>query len=194
MEIIIHRRNSIKSLISTPIKYGVEVDIRSENKILIISHDAFNTGEKFEEWLKYYNHGTLILNVKEEGLEKRLLELLKKYKISNYFFLDQSFPFIYKTAKGGEQNIAVRISEFESIQTALSLRNMVKWLWIDYFTKFPLNKEQVKSLQDNSFKLCIVSPELQGYSSEHISYLKSKLNKDSIEIDAVCTKFPSLWI
>ena len=61
---------------ATNTKYGVEVDIRSKGNDLLIHHDPFVQGESFEAWIEKYQHGTLILNVKEEGLEKRLTEIM----------------------------------------------------------------------------------------------------------------------
>jgi hypothetical protein len=92
MKLISHRRNKITELLATDSKYGVEVDIRSEGARLIIHHDPCVPGESFDEWLKSYRHGTLILNVKEEGLESRLISLMQSKGIDDYFFLDQSFP------------------------------------------------------------------------------------------------------
>ena len=77
MEIISHRRNTIAELVLTEKKYGVEVDIRTDNGRLVIHHDPCKPGESFEEWIAQYQHGTLILNVKEEGLESYLIPLMK---------------------------------------------------------------------------------------------------------------------
>ena len=85
MIIISHRVNSIKGLLDTKKSYGVEVDIRSKSSELIIHHDPFQDGEKFLEWLKYFSHKFLILNVKEEGLESALIDCMKKNNIVNYF-------------------------------------------------------------------------------------------------------------
>ena len=41
MLIIQHRRNSIKLLKNTDIRFGVEIDIRSWKDKLIINHDPF---------------------------------------------------------------------------------------------------------------------------------------------------------
>ena len=114
MHKILHRINTIEALENTPLKYGVEVDIRSFGKDLVIHHDPFEQGQSFDEWIKFYRHGTLILNVKEEGLEEKLISMMKLYSINNFFFLDQSFPFMRKTAINGEKRCAVRISEYES--------------------------------------------------------------------------------
>jgi hypothetical protein len=194
MHKILHRINTIELLKQTPLEFGVEVDIRSINNSLIMHHDPFKDGELFEEWIKFYNHGTLILNVKEEGLEGILLDLMKKYNISDFFFLDQSFPFLRKTALLGESKCAVRVSEFEHIETALSISDMVDWVWVDCFTHFPLGNEDGAKLKNAGFKICIVSPELQGrYDRSHV--LEFRRNIESLDFigDAVCTKYPDLW-
>jgi hypothetical protein len=194
MNFISHRRNTIEELKATPIEYGVEVDIRSDNGKLVIHHDPFASGDDFEEWIMYYQHGTLILNVKEEGLEARLIDLMKQRSIEDYFFLDQSFPFLIKWSKLGEHHCAVRVSEFESVETALTLAGKIDWVWVDCFTKFPLSREDAKRLQDRGFKLCLVSPELQGRPAETaISELAKLLDERQITPDAICTKKPELW-
>jgi len=194
MKIISHRRNTVSELLATDTKYGVEVDIRSDGDRLITHHDPFVTGESFDEWINAYQHGTLILNVKEEGLESRLIGLMQSKGITDYFFLDQSFPFLVKWSKAGEHRCAVRVSEFESIETALTLSGKVDWVWVDCFTKFPLSDDDAVRLRNAGFKLCLVSPELQGRDAEiEIPALVSLLREQNIESDAVCTKRPDLW-
>jgi hypothetical protein len=194
MKLISHRRNTRQDLNSTNRKYGIEVDIRSCAAELIIHHDPCVAGESFNEWVADYQHGTLILNVKEEGLEARLIELMKTRGIEDYFFLDQSFPFLIKWSKAGERRCAVRVSEFESIETALTLAGKVDWVWVDCFTHFPLSHNDAKRLQDAGFKLCLVSPELQGRDAEtEIPKLAKLLADRSIVAEAVCTKRPDIW-
>ena len=194
MKFISHRRNTIDELSATPKEFGVEVDIRSNNGRLVIHHDPFTQGDDFEEWIKYYHHGTLILNVKEEGLETRLIDLMKQHQIDDYFFLDQSFPFLVKWSKLGEHRCAVRVSEFESIETALTLAGKVDWVWVDCFTQFPLSGADAKRLQEAGFKLCLVSPELQGRPAESaIPGLAKLLSERHILPNAICTKKPELW-
>jgi len=194
MNLIIHRRNTLAELLATPVKYGVEVDIRSFGERLIIHHDAFVLGEDFNDWIDHYRHGTLILNVKEEGLEQRLLDLMKKKNIEDFFFLDQSFPFLLKTASQGERRCAARVSEFESIDTVLTLTKKVDWVWVDCFTRFPLSGEEAERLRLAGFKLCLVSPELHQRSApEEIPALRALLIERRIVPDAVCTKMPERW-
>ena len=87
MHTILHRINTIALLEKTPPNFGVEIDIRSNGKSLILHHDPFEQGELFEDWIRLFHHGTLILNVKEEGLESPLLKLMNQYKINDFLFL-----------------------------------------------------------------------------------------------------------
>ena len=193
MQVIHHRRNSINLVNSTSKKYGVEVDIRSLGDDLIIQHNPFLEGEKFSEWLKYYSHKFLIINVKEDGLEERILIYLKKFKIKNFFFLDQSFPTIVRLSSNGQRNCAVRVSEFESIESALLFKNKVDWIWVDTFTKLFLTLEDYKKLKFAKFKLCLVSPELNKTNKFDIEEIKDIIKEKSFQFDAVCTKFPEKW-
>lgn len=194
MKLIAHRRNTIVDLRATDPEYGVEVDIRSNGKRLVIHHDPFVDGESFEEWINAYHHGTLILNVKEEGLEMRLIDLMRSHAINDYFFLDQSFPFLLKWSEACAHRCAVRVSEFESVETALSLAGRVDWVWVDCFTRFPLSGGDARRLEHAGFKLCLVSPELQGRSAEvEIPRLINLLRERDIQADAVCTKRTDLW-
>lgn len=194
MKIIAHRRNTIAELAASPVKYGVEVDIRSWNDRLVIHHDPFVEGESFEAWIAAYRHGTLILNVKEEGLEAKLIDMMRAHGIDDYFFLDQSFPFLVKWAKAGERRCAVRVSEFESVETALTLAGKIDWVWVDCFSHFPLTGTQAEKLKAGGFRLCLVSPELQGRDPEsEIPALAALLAERGIRVDAVCTKRPDLW-
>ena len=194
MHTILHRINTIELLKKTPSNFGVEIDIRSNGKNLILHHDPFEQGELFEDWIRSYHHGTLILNVKEEGLESPLLKLMNQYKINDFFFLDQSFPFLRKTALMGESRCAVRVSEYENIETVLSLSGMVDWVWVDCFTRFPLNKKEADQLTNAGFRLCLVSPELQGMKERtHVIGFRREVELLGIKGDAVCTKYADLW-
>lgn len=194
MNLISHRVNTIKQLKETDTKFGVEVDIRSNGHDLIINHEPFSSGESFSDWIKEYDHGTLILNVKEEGLEGSLLDYMKDFDIDDFFFLDQSFPFLIKTVRSGESRCAVRMSEFESIETSIILGGKIDWVWVDCFTEFPLKNETFINLKDLGYKICIVSPELQGFDPEiEIPNFNKLFIEQNIIPDAICTKRMDIW-
>mgnify|MGYP003624673140 CR=1 FL=1 len=187
MKFIAHRINKVEELIALPKEYGVELDLRDYGNDLVLEHDPFVGGELFEDYLKEYEHGLMILNIKSERIEFRVLELLKKYNISDYFFLDSSFPMIHFLALQGEHNCAIRFSEYEGLDTVLAMKGRVKWVWVDCFSKLPLDNLSFNILKENGFKLCLVSPELQGRDDD-IEYYKAYLDKEQIEFDLICTK------
>lgn len=184
----------IDELRNVPTNFGVEIDLRDNRDRLILAHDPFKDGEDFEDYLKHYHHGTMILNIKSERIEHRVLELLRKYKIKDYFFLDSSFPMINLLSKEGEDNIALRFSEYEGLDTILNMRNRVKWVWVDCFNRLPITSQSFYLLKSNGFKLCLVSPELQG-QVDRIAEYKSYLESEQIVFDAVCCKthIAQLW-
>lgn len=194
MIIISHRRNTIEELTSTPTRYGVEVDIRSTNDELIIHHDAFSEGVSFSDWLDAFAHRLLIANVKEEGLEARLLKEFQARGITDYFLLDQSFPFLLKWCGDFEGKSAIRVSEYESIDTVVKVKGLVSWVWVDCFSTFPLTDEEARFLKDIGFKLCLVAPELQGRNSvdDRSAFIES-IFSSGVAYDAVCTKHPDEW-
>lgn len=191
MEFIAHRVNTIAELKQTPKEFGVELDLRDFGEKLVLQHDPFTDGEDFEEYLKHYNHGTMILNIKSERIEHKVLELLNKYKINRYFFLDSSFPMIYLLSENGEKNIALRYSEFEGIDTIIKMAGKVQWVWVDCFTELPINLESYKLLKEYGFKICLVSPELQG-QIEKIDSFKNYFSKVGFNPDAICTKLNNI--
>lgn len=194
MKFIAHRINSIEELKLLPPDLGVELDLRDYGERLIVQHDPFKIGEDFEEYLEYYRHGIMILNIKSERIEHKVLELIQKYNVKEYFFLDCSFPMIYLLSSQGEKNIALRYSEFEGLDTILAMKNKVNWVWVDCFSQLPINTESYSVLKDAGFQLCLVSPELQG-RKEDIAKYKKYIMDQGIEFDAICTKSfnLSLW-
>ena len=188
MEIIVHRVNKIKDLIKTPQNYGVEIDLRDFGKDLVLEHDPFKRGQSFEKYLKKYHHGTLILNVKSERIEYRIIDLLKKYKMKNYFFLDSSYPLIIDMTKKNIRDIAIRISDYESFENIKKIKNKCKWVWLEIFDNFKISKKEIDYLKRNSIKVCLVSPELHNRPQD-INKVKKFLENKRISLSAVCTKF-----
>lgn len=189
---IAHRINTVSELIQVPSKFGVEIDLRDEAGEIILQHDPFLpknvlTSDLFVDFLKKYNHGTLILNIKSERIEHKVLDQLKAFNITDYFFLDSSFPMIYLMSNLGENNFALRYSECEGIDTIRSMKGKVNWVWVDCFSKLPINKIIYDEIKGMGYKVCLVSPELQG-RPEDIEPYKVYLNDNDILFDAICTK------
>lgn len=195
MKFIAHRINTIQELAGIPEEYGVEVDLRDRGDRLVMVHDPFSDGEDFEEFAGVYRHGTLILNIKSERIEHRVQEVLVRHNITDYFFLDSSFPMIRLLADSGERKIALRFSEFEGMDTIRAMAGKVEWVWVDCFSKIPLTKELESEIHTLGYKICFVSPELQG-RSEDLERYRDFFEKEKIALDAVCSKIKnrSMWI
>ena len=150
---------------------------------------------------KWSNKGPLVLNLKSEGIEDVCIEAMRTYKIKNWFFLDMSMPYFVNYAEKAfnkrikyfsPDNLAVRFSDKETIEYALSFQNKATWVWVDYFKEFPLNKKNYLLLKRKNFKICLVSPEIQKNSILEPGELFEICS--DFQIDAVCTKKPELWI
>lgn len=187
-EYIAHRINTKEDLLKLPEEYGVELDLRDDlNGRIYICHNPFEPGEDFEEYCKAYHHGTMILNIKSERIEHKALEYMEKYQIKNYFFLDSSFPMIKLLTDMGVKQVALRFSELEGLDTIRNMAGRAEWVWVDCFTKVPIDRESYEELKSLGYKLCFVSPELEG-QEEKISEYRNYLEKQGIVFDAVCTK------
>jgi hypothetical protein len=189
-QFICHRINTLNELKQIDKQFGTEIDLRDDynSRNLKLVHDPFSAGESFEEYLKNYKNNTLILNIKSERIELEILLLLKKYNIKNYFFLDSSFPMIYLLNKEYKNNnIACRFSEYENIHFFLENKDMFSTIWVDCFSKFPLDKEIYDLIKNENKKICIVSPELQK-QPEKIELYRNYMIKNNIIPDMICTK------
>lgn len=189
--LIAHRINTLEQLEALPLAVAIEFDVRDSAGLLIVEHDPFvphQTSLQLEWFLDKVGDRFLIVNIKSEGIEHRVLTLLKEHSIERFFLLDCSFPMIVKLSDAGERRIAVRYSEYESLETVFALQGKVSWVWIDCFTQFPLTKQEEQCLHSAGFNLCIVSPELQK-QPEKIQVYKDILTTEMICVDAICTKY-----
>ena len=193
IEIIIHRVNSIKGLKQIQPQFGTEIDIRAWGNELILNHEPFLSGEKLEDYLDEYQHGTLILNIKEAGIEDEVLSLVRQRpQIKSYFLLDIEFPYLFRAVRQGERAIAIRFSEEESIELAKKYTEKIDWIWIDTITQLPVDESSVPTL--NRFKKCLVCPERWGRPSDIGNYKQLMYSLD-FKIDAVMTsnQYIKLW-
>ncbi|RYZ85913.1 MAG: hypothetical protein EOP04_14970 [Proteobacteria bacterium] len=193
-----HRCNTISDLDFLDRTWGVEIDLRSELASagkLHLSHDAWIRGEDFERWLSVYStrkqEGPLILNTKEDGLESRILELVRNAGIKNYFFLDTALPTLIKwSTRENLRAFAVRWSNYEPAEFVQKFAGLCDWVWVDCFGGVAPPETVVRELT-SAFKVCLVSPELQTGDAAMISEF---LSLKKIGLAAVCTKQPQAWL
>ena len=188
--LIDHRVNTAAHLARVPLAWGCEIDLRDYDGEIVLTHDPLQGGETLREWIQGYQHNVCIFNVKCDGLEDRIMKIATEAGLQNFFFLDCANPTLIKLARRGEKRLAVRFSEFEPIENALAFAGRAEWVWVDCFTHLPLDAESHQRLKKH-FKICLVSPELQGHGRETIAAFKSQLK--NMPIDAVCSDFCEDW-
>jgi hypothetical protein len=189
-----HRVNSLSKLKEIEKNYGVEIDIRSWNSNLVLNHEALENGQSFKKWINECKSPLVILNIKSEGLEEEILEKIQDAGFEgDYFFLDQSFPFLVRTLSAGFTKTAVRVSEYESADYLPRLNN--KWVWLDSHTgDWSFLPRALTLSKANGKKTCLASPELHSRDPhQEITEIKNVLNELKFELDAVCTKSPEIW-
>jgi hypothetical protein len=192
-----HRVNKVQALRDVAVEFGVEIDLRSDlskKGRIHLSHDAWVHGDDFETWAREFKacqiKGPIILNTKEDGLEERTEEIMKAAGLSNYFFLDTALPTLVRhTMRNTNKKFAVRLSQYEPAVLAQMFKGKLDWVWVDCFAGVPLPSSEVLRLKQD-FKICLVSPELQGQSIESLSKFKELYAL----ADAICTKKPHAWM
>ena len=185
MELIIHRVNTIEELKQIPRKYGCEIDIRTNGSKLILNHDPFTKGDDFIDYLDEYKNKTLVLNIKESGIEDTVLKEVRLRDIKSYFLLDVEFPYLYSASKKGERNIAVRFSEMEPIENLELFKDMIDWAWIDTINYLPITIGNSNILKN--IKTCLVCPSRWGRPGD-IDKIKQFLSTIDYEPNFVMTE------
>jgi hypothetical protein len=172
--------------------YGTETDIRDYKGELVISHDiadenSLSVKEMFDIYNKYDNSLPLALNIKADGLQLKLKDLISKYNITNYFVFDMSVPDGLQYLK---QNIKsfTRESEYEKIA---SFYDDACGVWLDEFQGHWIEKEVIRKHINNNKQICIVSPDLhkRDYKKEwqHYNDIEKELGINNLMI---CTDYP----
>ena len=174
--------------------FGTETDIRDYQGELVISHDIANRNcisikLFFEIYNKYDNTLPLALNIKADGLQLKLKEILEEYNISNYFVFDMSVPDGLGYLKEN-LNFFTRESEYESVP---SFYNEACGIWLDEFHGHWITKEVIEKHINNDKQICIVSPDLhkREYEREwnHYKEIEKELGIYNLMI---CTDYPKI--
>ncbi|OBT15797.1 hypothetical protein A9266_21015 [Vibrio tasmaniensis] len=204
MEIISHRgywktaneKNSKEAFDrSFSLGFGTETDIRDLSGNLVISHDMPKGNEiLFDEFLQYYVKsncsGTLAINVKSDGLHRKISDSLSLYGLENYFVFDMSIP---DTLVALDCNMKVfsRVSEYE-LKSPLWEKS--EGIWYDKFCSNSVDTDFIKDLLMQGFKVCIVSAELHKRSHQEQWENIRKIGNPYLQSKnlILCTDLPEL--
>ena len=119
MRLIAHRINSVKELAALDPTCPIEFDVRDSGGRILVTHDPFTVGDDFEDFAPYLRGRFSIVNIKSEGIEWKVLEILRAQDVHDFFLLDCSVPMMNKLAQAGERRFAVLFSEYEIIYSVL---------------------------------------------------------------------------
>lgn len=201
MEILAHRgmwtlpeeKNTLNAIQKAFVNgLGIETDLRDYNGKLVISHDVANdTSPLTEEMFKMYRdlglNVQLALNVKADGIQKMLGELLEHYQIKNYFLFDMSVPeLVVNDARG-----LYYYTRNSDIESDCVMYQRASGVWVDYFYDDLWLNEQVLAKHINQKKkVCIVSPELHGKNYKQLWKLLKDTGLYENELVTLCSDRP----
>lgn len=172
--------------------FGAETDIRDYNGELVISHDiaddkCITVKKMFEIYKNFNNDLPLALNIKADGLQKKLKVLLKEYNITNYFVFDMSVPDGLQYLKYDIKSFT-RESEYETVPSFYDEANGV---WLDEFKSHWIDGDTIQKHIKNNKQICIVSPDLHRREHknewQHYKNIEKELGINNLMI---CTDFP----
>lgn len=210
--IFLHRQNDPEFIQFKNVD-GIELDIRSIGSDLVLTHDRLSSHHLensssliyLSEVVQHLKNYTVIVNVKESGLEEQISDLFDDNNIK-YYFLDSQIPDILRLSKKEEYKgkFIIRVSQFENINYDLLNFSKPEFIWVDYnFENFNLNR-YIKFLKNinndehiNTLKIqkILVSPELYGLQNINLAYdiIQDKDITDILKQFSVCTKIPDEW-
>lgn len=187
MRIIAHRglwrnkeeRNTIEALTNAVEKgFGIETDLRDYCGELVISHDMANgTSVRAEDFFRHYtdlqSNATLALNVKSDGIQKILADILKRYRITNYFMFDMSIPEMVIYKRDGFRFF----TRHSDIEEQCVLYQYAIGVWLDsFYGQNWLTKDIIQKHLDEGKQICVISPEIHGYEGTYIWSMLKQYN------------------
>ena len=189
---IAHRILDIEALNKIPLYWGIEFDVHAFGKSLVIAHEPFKDGILFSDFISQTKGRFLAVNIKEEGIEEKVISELRNRNISNFFLFDVTTPQVFRLGGRYSKVLALRYSQLEKIDLKKS-RKFARYLWIDTFNgQFWLNKKLIREIKNLKFNICFVSPELHRPPiGNKNTFYQNLLKYENMfdEGDSICTKY-----
>jgi hypothetical protein len=173
------------------LELGTETDIRDYLGEIVISHDiADATAITLQDLFTIYNQSdkkpTLALNIKSDGLQKKIKIALQQFGIKNYFVFDMSIPDTLGYIAEGIDFFS-RQSEFEPKPV---FYRECKGVWLDAFMGDWYDTQIIIDHLRNKKKVAIVSSDLHKRDAMP---MWERLKRDEIhrmEGVVLCTDIP----
>lgn len=200
MKIISHRglwideqeKNLLPSFVRSFNKnFGTETDLRDRNGEIIISHDipvdnCLSFNKMIEVYKKVNSDLILALNIKSDGLQIYLKDILIEHSIKEYFVFDMSIPDTIGYLKLGIKFFS-RQSEYEQVPIFYEKCNGI---WLDSFESIWYNCALIENHIKIGKSVAVVSPDLHKRDVSELWELLRKNKINQIDNVILCTDKP----
>lgn len=141
--------------------FGTETDLRDLDGQLVIAHDPPRAGNLAAAALFAVHAANdaklpLAINIKSDGLQPLMIELLEKFTPRDVFVFDMSIPDMLGWLRTG---IPV-FTRHSDVEPEPVLVDRVAGVWLDGFNSDWWDEAVVRRHLDAGRRVCIVSPEL----------------------------------
>lgn len=187
-----HERNSLEALKQAfSMSLSTETDVRDHLGEIIVSHDLPSEPHQYLKLtdlitvFKTFNLSEcLVLNIKSDGLSKKLEKIFKYCEFEDYLLFDMSVPDMVQVQKHGLKFLT-RMSEFEREPVMV---DKAHGIWLDDFGGEYISEISVNRAISYGKPVYIVSSELHGRCNKmQWNIIKKFASEDII----LCTDFPS---
>lgn len=141
--------------------WGVELDVRDLDGVLVISHDppaadALTFAAVVETYVAHGCPGRLAVNVKADGLEALIAEALRPVDAAHWFAFDMSVPDSLRYASAG----LPYFSRHSEIEPDPALYAGSSGVWLDDFYGGFVTESRIAAHLEAGKHVAVVSPEL----------------------------------
>ena len=171
--------------------FGVETDFRDCCGELVVSHDppgrdAMPAKAFFELYRARGGDLPLAVNVKADGLQKLLKNMLEEYQVKNYFLFDMSAPDALISSRRGLRFF----SRHSEIEPSPYLYDTAAGVWMDCFEREWMTAADVTRHRAAGKDVCLVSPELHGRPHEAFWRKLAEMKLPAGPAVMLCTDHP----
>jgi glycerophosphoryl diester phosphodiesterase len=172
--------------------FGTETDLRDLDGTLVIAHDPPRQGALTAEAVLLQHRAVdpslpLALNIKADGLQRMVADLLERLGVPEAFVFDMSVPDMLGWFNAGVP-VFTRMSD---VEPEALMADRAAGVWLDAFHSDWWNVDTIDRLLDHGLGVCVVSPDL--HRRDHRSawdMLALSAEKAGSDRLMLCTDFP----
>ena len=134
---------------------------------------------------------TLAINIKADGLQRLIAQMLQRYRVSNYFLFDMSVADAVSSLGQGLRCFT-RHSDMEPVP---SFYEQAAGVWMDSFSQEWITMDHIRHHLNSGKEVCLVSPEL--HRREHLPFWNRLLSAEDLLLSSglmLCTDLPEMAV